>query len=135
MLYHRVLSWGHFYSNIFINDLPLHITDSKVVCDLFADNSIHSSGTDVESVQYCLQEGLNDVSKWRYPNRSVIHSERQKPGNSRETKTHQLKPLMLHFTLGTNIADLFREHRVLGVILHEELKWQRHIENLCKQMA
>ena len=37
---------------------------STVVCDLFADdNSIDSRGTDVESVQCCLQEGLNDVSK------------------------------------------------------------------------
>ena len=57
---------GPLLFSIFINDLPLHILNTKVVCDLFADdNSIHSRGTNVESVQRSLQEGLNDVSKWR----------------------------------------------------------------------
>ena len=48
---------------IFINDLPLNITNDNVVCDLFADdNSIHSCGSDLQSVQTSLREGLNDVS-------------------------------------------------------------------------
>ena len=29
---------GPLLFNIFINDLPLHITNSKVICDLFADD-------------------------------------------------------------------------------------------------
>ena len=44
---------------IFINDLPLNITNDNVVCDLFADdNSIHSCGSDLQSVQTFLQERL-----------------------------------------------------------------------------
>ena len=70
---------GPLLFNIFINDLPLHITNFKVVCDLFADNiSIHACGTDFESVQCCLQEGLNDVSKWCHQNRMVIHPRKTK---------------------------------------------------------
>ena len=65
---------GPLLFSIFINDLPLHILNTKVVCDLFADdNSIHSRGTNVESVQCSLQEGLNDVSKWCDQNRMVVH--------------------------------------------------------------
>ena len=65
---------GPLLFSIFTNDLPLHILNTKVVCDLFADNnSIHSRGTNVESVQRSLQEGLNDVSKWCDPNRMVVH--------------------------------------------------------------
>ena len=42
---------------IFINDLPLKITNDNVVCDLFADdNSIHSCGSDLQSVQTFLQK-------------------------------------------------------------------------------
>ena len=34
---------GPLLFSIFINDLSLHVTNVKVVCDLFADdNSIHS---------------------------------------------------------------------------------------------
>ena len=41
------------------NDLPLHIANSKVVCDVFADgNSINSCGTYMESVQCCLHGRL-----------------------------------------------------------------------------
>ncbi|WP_419598339.1 reverse transcriptase domain-containing protein [Thiolapillus sp.] len=127
---------GPLLFNIFINDLPLHITNSKVVCDLFADdNSIHSCGTDVESIQCCLQESLNDVSKWCHQNRMVIHPGKTKSMVVAARQKHQLKPLMLKLTLGTDIVEQVREHRVLGVTLDEELKWQSHIDNVCKQLA
>ena len=48
---------------------------------------------------------------------------------------HQLKPLILNLTLGTNITEQVREHRVLGITIDEELKWQPHIDNICKQVA
>ena len=65
--------------HIFINDLPLHITDENVVCDLFADdNSIHSCGSDLQSIQNVLREGLNDVSKWCDQNRMVIRHNKTK---------------------------------------------------------
>ena len=127
---------GPLLCNIFINDLPLHITNSKVVCDFFAnDNSIHSCGTDVESVHCCLQEGLHDVSKWCHQNRMVIHPGKTKSMVVAARQKHQLKPLMLKLTLCTNIVEQVREHRVLGVTLDEELKRQSHIDNVCKQLA
>ena len=40
---------GPLLFSIFINDLPPHILNTKVVPDLFADdNSIHSRGTNVD---------------------------------------------------------------------------------------
>ena len=47
----------------------------------------------------------------------------------------QLRPLMLKLTLGTDIVEQIHEHRVLGVTLDEELKWQSHIDNVCKQLV
>ena len=71
---------------IFINDLPLNITNDNVVCDLFADdNSIHSCGSNLQSVQTSLQEGLNDVSAWFDQNRmaTVQHvREHRVPGRN-----------------------------------------------------
>ena len=64
---------------IFINYLPLDKTNDNVVCDIFADdNSVHSCGSDLQSVQTFLQEGLNDVSKWCDQNRMVIHPHKTK---------------------------------------------------------
>ena len=42
---------------------------------------------------------------------------------------------MLQLTLGTDIVEQVREHRVLGVTVDEELKWQSHNDNVCKQLA
>ena len=58
--------------------------------------------------------------------KSMVLASRQK---------HQLKPLILNLTLGTNIIEQVCEHRVLGITIFEELKWQPHIDNICKQVA
>ena len=81
---------GPLLFSIFINDLPLHILNTKAVCDLFADdNSIHSRVTNVESVQFSLQDGLNDASKWCDQNLMVASSPREdkEHGISFQTKT------------------------------------------------
>ena len=122
MEYNRALFWVHFYSVFTLKIYPLHILNTKVVCHHFADdNSIHSRGTNVESVQCSLQEGLNDVSKWCDQNRMVIHPGKTKSMVLVSRQKHQLKPLMLNPTLGTNIIEQVREHRVLGITIDEEL--------------
>ena len=132
----QVFVLGPLLFSIFINDPPLHIFNTKAVCDPFADdNSIHSRGTNVKSVYRSLQEGLNDVSKWCDQNRMVVHPEKTKSMVLVSREKHQLKPLILNPTLGTNITEQVREHRVLGITIDEELKWQRHTDNICKQVA
>ena len=134
MVCRRALSSGHFYLIYLL--MPLHITNTKVVCELFADvNSIHSCGTDVESIQCSLQEGLNDVSKWCHENSTVIHPGKTKSMVLASRQKHQRKPLMLKLTLGANLIEQVREYRVLGVTLDEELKWQSHIDSVCKKFA
>ena len=45
------------------------------------------------------------------------------------------KPLMLKLTLDTNLTTHVRERRLLGVTPNKELKWQSHIDSVCKQLA
>ena len=47
---------------------------------------------------------------------------------------HQRRPLTLNLSLGKKPVQQVREHRVLGVIIDEELKWQSHIDNMCKHL-
>ena len=65
----------------------------------------------------------------------VVHPGKTKSMVLASREKHQLKPLILNLTLGTNITEHVREHRVLGITTDEELKWQRHIDNICKQVA
>ena len=50
-------------------------------------------------------------------------------------KKRQLKLRTLNLTLGANIIVQVRQHGVLGVTTDEELKWQPHIDNVCKQIV
>ena len=65
----------------------------------------------------------------------VIHPGRTKSMVVAARQKRQLKALVLKLTLGTDIVEQVREHRVLGVTLDEGLKWQSHIDNVCKQLA
>ena len=109
---------GPLLYSIFIKDIPLHILNTKVVCDVFADdNSIHPRGTNVESVQCSLQEGLNYVSKWCDQNRVVVHPGKTKSMVLTSRQKHQLKLLMLSLTLGTSIINKFVNIGFLGLQL------------------
>ena len=65
----------------------------------------------------------------------VVHPGKTKSMVLASRQKHQLKPLMLNLTLGTNIIEQVREHRVLGITIDEEIKWQPHIDNIRKQVA
>ena len=64
----------------------------------------------------------------------VLHPGKTKSMVLASRRRHRLKPLMLNLTLDTNIMEQVREHRVLRVTTDEELKWQPHIDNVCKQL-
>jgi hypothetical protein len=114
----------------------LHISNNNVACDLFADdNSLHTCGVDLDSVQNNLQDGLNDVFEWCRQNRMAIHPQKTKCMVLTSRQKHQRKPLTLSLILGENRVEQVSEHRVLGVIIDNEFKWQSHIEKLCKRLA
>ena len=121
---------------IFINDLPLNITNDIVVCDLFADDgSIHSCGSDLQSVQTSIQKGLNDISTWCDQNRVAIHPHKAKCMVLTTRQKHQRRSLTLNLTLGKNPVQQVGEHWVLGVIIDEQLRRQSHIDNICKHVS
>ena len=65
----------------------------------------------------------------------AIHPGKTKSMVLASRQKHQRKPLMLKLTLGANLIEQVREHRVLGVTLDEELKWQSYIDSVCKKFA
>ena len=82
-----------------------------------------------------FKQGLNDVSMWCDQNRMVIHPHKTKCMVLTARQKHQRRPLTRNLTLGKTAVQQVREHRVLGVIIDEELKWQSHIDNVCKRVS
>ena len=96
---------------IFINDLPLQISNDKVSNDIFADGSfLHTRGKNIQLVETSLKGSLNVVADWCGSNSMIIHPAKTKS--------------MLIATRD--------KHRVLGVTKDAEMKWQSHPSNVCK---
>ena len=121
---------------IFINDLPLHLTNKDVACDLFADDStLHTSNANINVVQSSLQQGIYDVVDWCKVNHMVLHPGKTKCMVITSRQKHQIRPLNLHLSLCQKSIEQVSEHRVLGIIIDKELKWQAHINFVCKQLS
>uniref|UniRef100_UPI003AF8C29E reverse transcriptase domain-containing protein n=1 Tax=Thiolapillus sp. TaxID=2017437 RepID=UPI003AF8C29E len=110
---------------IFINDLPLHISNDKVSNDLFADDSsLHTRGKNIQLVETSLQGSLNEVADWCGSNSMIIHPAKTKSMVIATRQKHQLSPLQLKLTLEKTDIEQVHEHRVLGVTIDAEMKWQ-----------
>ena len=121
---------------IFMNDLPLEITPSSVSCDMFADDTtLHAAGKTVHQIQQNLQQGVDDVFNWCSDNCMLIHPSKTKTMLIATRQKHQISPLCLNVSLGSTSIEQVSQHRLLGIIIDDQLKWQAHTENLCKKLS
>ena len=127
---------GPLLFGLFINDLPLSISDPCVMCDLFADDStLHCSGKKLSHVQNSLQHSLHDVANWCSLNEMVIHPGKTKCMAIAARQKHQTEPLTLSLVLDNNPLEQIRSHKVLGVFIDDKLRWENHINFLSKKLA
>ena len=118
---------------LFINDLPLHITDKTVHCEMFADDTtIYTSHNNTQIIKTKLQHSLNEVHKWCQDNGMILHSDKTKSMVLSTRQKHQIKPLKLDFVLEGNTLEQVHTYRHLGVTIDDELTWHPHISSLCK---
>ena len=121
---------------IFINDLPLSLSDQHVSCDIFADDtSLHCKATTITEVQNSLQNGLNDVLNWCQQNNMVLHPGKTKSMVICSRQKHQRHAFTLNLSINNTAIDQVQEHKVLGVIIDGELKWQSHLHAVTSKVS
>ena len=121
---------------LFINDLPLHVSNDKVDCDLFADDaSLHAAGKSVADISHSLQGSLTQVSQWCASNHMLLHPKKTKSMLITTRQKHQLRPAPLQLRLDDNPIQQVSEKPFLGVCVDDQLKWESHIDTLCKTIA
>jgi len=127
---------GPLFFCIFINDLPLHITNTNVSCELFADDSsLHSSSKQLDQVQSDLQQGINDVVEWCDLNKMTLHPNKSNSMVITSRQKHQRAPLILNLKLHADPIEQVTSHRVLGITVDQELRWDVHINNIRKILS
>ena len=127
---------GPLLFSLHINDLPLHISDEKVLLEMFADDTtLHSENENISKIQNSLQNSLDEVNQWTIDNKMSINPKKSK---SMIISTKQ-KRIKNHYKINLNISnqniEQTNEHKLLGVIIDENLQWSSHTEYLRKKLA
>ena len=121
---------------LFINDLPLHLTNPNVICDLFADDSsLHTHSTNLTNISLCLQDSLDNVIQWCKGNNMVLHPGKTKAMIITTRQKHQLQQLNLNVRIGSDFIEQVENYRLLGITIDNELKWDIHVNRICKTVS
>lgn len=127
---------GPLLFGLFINDLPLHLIPNNVSCDLFADDaSIHTPDTDINSINVRLQDALKTVQVWCYHNSMVLNPRKTECMLVATRQKLQREPLTLSLTIEGHEIEQVTEHRLLGVTFDDQMKWESHINTICKKVS
>ena len=126
---------GPLLFSICINDLPLHISSGR--CDMLADDTtIHTSGKDVPSIVATLQSCVSDIIEWTHINHMSLNPSKT---NYMILTTRQKRQILssppVQLLVGNKQLHEVSEHKLLGVIIDNNLTWGPHIRYLCKSLA
>ena len=127
---------GPLFFLLYINDLPLHVTENNVTSELFADDSsLHTSSSSVVSLENSLQNGLDNVKEWCNENKMIIHPQKTKSMVVTTRQKQQINPLILNLRYGSTEIEQISSHTVLGVQIDSNMSWNTHVNNLIKRLS
>ena len=110
--------------------------DISVDCDMLADDTtLHTSGKDIMQIRSNMQDSLDQVSHLCDNNHMVINPIKTKSMTIATRQKHQLSPLPLDLVLNGAKIDQVSDHRLLGITIDNKLRWDSHINNMCKTVS
>ena len=98
------------------------------------DTTLHTSGKDITQIRSNMQDSLDQLSNWCDNNHMVINPIKTKSMTIATRQKHQLSPLPLDLVNGAKIEQV-SEHRLLGITIDNKLRWDSHINNVCKTVS
>ena len=126
---------GSILFSISTNDLPLHVTNMSVASDMLADDTtLHTSGKDAGRTQLTgkFRPGL---MSWCDSNSVVNNPKKTHTMTIATRQKHQLLLLSIDLLLHGVKVKQVAEHRLLGIIIDNKLRWDTHTDTLCKTLS
>ena len=126
---------GPLLFSIYINDLPLHISNSD--CGMFADDTtLHTSNKKLKPLATSLQNTANELQAWSDLNHMALHPQKTEvmivtSRQKRQNISLSLPPIQL----GNQTLTEVDSHKTLGVIIDNNLSWTKHIHYLSKHIS
>ena len=120
---------------IFINDLPLNLTNTN--SDIFADDlTLSVSAPNKQDIQTNCQVALNQTNLWSLQNKMVVNKQKTKCmllGSSQ--KLSKLEDKNLTLILNDTTLNQVCEHKVLGVTIDNKLSWDAQVNIVGKSLT
>ena len=118
---------------IFVNDLPEHITNSKIV--LYADDTILLfSDSDFNNIKRNIEMDLSAAQNWFQTNK--LHVNVKKTQWMLFGTQQRLKQVdNCSIFLGENKLERVYDYKYLGVKMDSNLRWDVHIECMCTKIS
>ena len=123
----------------------LHVRQSNVIYLLMC--TLNTANDHIDNIRRDLQQSLYDVSGWCCRNRMAMNltkikcmlkATRQKyqtPPPPPQKKRRKKRSFLLNLKFETTPIEQASKHRLLGVTVDEQLKWQTHINNICRTVS
>ena len=112
---------------VFINDLPLYVTSSRI--DLYADDTTLTSSTNFSSIgrlEGTLNSSIAEIVDWAVSNKLPI--------NEGKTKAMLITGKRLPSKINAEL-ELVPSAKLLGLEIDSELSFTSHVEKLCKKQS
>ena len=125
---------GPLFLSIYVSDIPLYL---RALCEVFADDTtIHTSSTDLNVVHDTLQNRIHELIKWTEQNHMSVHPGKTKwmlvtTRQKRQNLTDTLPAIRIH----NQVVEETTSHKILGIIIDNNLSWSPHIAYLCKVIS
>jgi len=127
---------GPLLFSIYINDLPLSISQSHVHCSLFADDTtLDVSSPKSSIITSSLQKALDDVCKWCRENSMILNPSKTECMLITTRQKQQLNPPPLSLSINSEPIKQVKQHKSLGIIIDDQLTWQAHLDQTCKTVS
>ena len=123
---------------IFINDVPKILEHSAA--EIYADDTTITAYADYRlapgALNKVLQADVGKVAQWTTDDKMVLNKSKTKTMLVAGKRLHK-KMSITSLTVHVNSVELeqVQSHKLLSVIIDTQLKFNEHIDNLCKKLA
>jgi hypothetical protein len=100
---------------------------------MFADDTnISSIGNSTADIEVKLNNDLYNVNNWLIANKLTLNVEFMLIASKRKLKQFSYDPCIL---IGNHNIKQVTNKKVLGITLHDELRWHKHNDLQCKKLS
>ena len=119
---------GSLFFLIYINDLPLHVKESKT--DLFADDTtVHKAAKSLDVIENGLNNDITEIQNWCNENQMLINEMYANIGTRQ--KLTRLDCQNLNITINNIPIECVSNEKLLGVRIDNSLQYIKHIDEVC----